>query len=156
MKNQKGKLDMRILLAMDDSAHSKLVLDKVAERPYLPDTKVHIVSAYEKTSLLSAMEPMGVSREYYSEADRNALKSAEHAIANAAKILHKKNPSLTISTAVIEGVPKNVILEEAQTFGADLIIMGSHGHGIVERFLLGSVSLAVALHAKCSVEIVRK
>lgn len=38
---------------------------------------------------------------------------------------------------------------------ARLIVVGSHGHGGFERFLLGSVSQAVALHARCSVEIVR-
>ncbi len=48
-----------------------------------------------------------------------------------------------------------MILEEAENLETDLIIVGSHGYGAVKRFLLGSVSQAVALHAKCSVEIVR-
>ena len=147
---------MKILLSMDDSKYSKIVLEKVAGRPYPPNTKVQIVSAYGTTPLLSTIEPMGVSHEYYAEVDRNALKAAKDTVENAAKILHEKNPSLAVSTTVIEGKPKSVILEEAEAFGADLIIVGSHGHGILERFLLGSVSLAVALHAKCSVEIVRK
>jgi nucleotide-binding universal stress UspA family protein len=34
-------------------------------------------------------------------------------------------------------------------------VIGSHGHGTVAGFLLGSVSQTVALHAKCSVEIIR-
>ncbi|MFV7236591.1 universal stress protein [Flavobacterium sp. ZB4R12] len=37
-----------------------------------------------------------------------------------------------------------------------MIIVGSHGYGAIERFILGSVAHSVALHAKCSVEIVRK
>ena len=69
--------------------------------------------------------------------------------------MRQKNATLTVTTVVIEGSPKSVILEEADAFGADLIIVGSHGYGMIERFLLGSVSHAVALHAKCSVEIVR-
>jgi nucleotide-binding universal stress UspA family protein len=63
--------------------------------------------------------------------------------------------SLQIETAVIEGDAKLVIIEEAEQWGADLIVVGCHGYGPVKRFLLGSVSLAVAVHAPCSVEIVR-
>jgi nucleotide-binding universal stress UspA family protein len=63
---------------------------------------------------------------------------------------------LQIETAVIEGEPKVVIIEEAERWGADLIVVGCHGYGPVKRFLLGSVSLAVAVHAPCSVEIVRR
>jgi nucleotide-binding universal stress UspA family protein len=57
--------------------------------------------------------------------------------------------------SILPGSPKAVILEEAEAFGADLIVVGSHGHGALERFLLGSVSQAMTLHARCSVEIVR-
>ena len=93
--------------------------------------------------------------EVMHEYKHGKLKSAEDATEQAAKILRKGNP-LSITTTVIEGSPKSVILEEAEKFGADLIVVGSHGSGAVKGFLLGSVSLAVALHAKCSVEIVRK
>ena len=147
---------MKILLATDGSAYSKAAVDEVARRPFPLNTKVRIVSAYESTALITAMGPMGVSQEYYAAADHHALKSAENTTENAAKILRKKNPALTITTIVIEGSPKSVILKEAETFRADLIVVGSHGHGVVERFLLGSVSQSVAVHAKCSVEIVRK
>ena len=146
---------MKILLATDGSAHSKAAVDELARRPFPLNTK-GIVSAYERTPLITAMGPMGVSQDYYAEADLHALKAAENTTENAAKILRKKNPALTITTIVIEGSPKSVILKEAETFRADLIVVGSHGHGVVERFLLGSVSQSVAVHAKCSVEIVRK
>jgi len=147
---------MKILLATDGSAHSKAAVEEVARRPFPLNTKVRIVSVYERTALITAMGPMGVSQEYYAAADLQASKVAETATEIASKILHKKNPSLTISTIVIQGSPKSSILEEAEKFGADLIVVGSHGYGAVERFLLGSVSQAVALHAECSVEIVRK
>jgi nucleotide-binding universal stress UspA family protein len=62
---------------------------------------------------------------------------------------------LRVTAKVLSGSPKSVILDEAEAFGADLIIVGSHGLGVIERLLLGSVSQTVALHAKCSVEIVR-
>lgn len=49
-----------------------------------------------------------------------------------------------------------LICSEAEKLSADLIVVGSHGYGAVKRVMLGPVSHAVSLHAKCSVEIVRK
>ncbi|OYX83586.1 MAG: hypothetical protein B7Y83_10970 [Flavobacteriales bacterium 32-34-25] len=147
---------MKILLATDGSKYSKAAVDEVANRLFPPKTEVYIVSVYERMSLINTLEPMGVSHEYYAEVDHNAFKGAEKITESAAKILRNKNPDLIVTTMVIGGSPKSAILKEAETFGADLIIVGSHGHGVIEGFLLGSVSQAVALHAKCSVEIVRK
>lgn len=147
---------MKILIATDGSAHSKAAVEEVANRSFPINTQVRIVSVYDRVQLITAMGPMGVSQEYYAAADLQASKEAETATEIASKILHKKNPSFTISTIVIQGSPKSSILEEAEKFGADLIVVGSQGYGAVERFLLGSVSQSVSLHAKCSVLIVRK
>lgn len=146
---------MKIILATDGSQQSKAAVEEVASRPYPPNTEVRIVSAYERTPLITTLEPMGVSQEFYAKADHLAFKAAEDATEYGAKILRQKNPALAITTIVIEGSPKSVILEEVEAFGADLIVVGSHGYGMVERFLLGSISQAIALHAECSVEIVR-
>jgi nucleotide-binding universal stress UspA family protein len=100
--------------------------------------------------------PMGVLNEYYATIDKTLLKFAENASEIEATILRTKNPKLSVAVAAIEDYAKSVILQEAERLGADLIVVGSHGHGAVAGFLLGSVSQAVALHAKCSVEIVRK
>ena len=145
---------MKILVATDGSAQSKALVKKFAGRTFAPNTKVRIISAYEKSYMMYA-SLMGAMNEYNAEADKFLQKSAEAANENAVTILRKIHPNLSISTAVIEGSPKVVILEEAEKFTANLIVVGSHGHGAVAGFLLGSVSQAVALHAKCSVEIVR-
>jgi nucleotide-binding universal stress UspA family protein len=63
--------------------------------------------------------------------------------------------ALQVSTEVLTGSPKRRIVEEAEGWGADLIVVGSHGYKSWERMLLGSVSQVVAAHAACSVEIVR-
>ena len=52
--------------------------------------------------------------------------------------------------------PFQVILHEADQWRADLIVLGSHGRSGFDRFVMGSVSEAVGLRAKCSVEIVRE
>ena len=106
--------------------------------------------------MVSSPALMGGRAGYYGEADELAQKFAEDAVKVASETLKEKNPALSISTKVINESPKHGILNEAETFGADLIVIGSHGQSALSRFLLGSVSHAVALHADCSVEIVRK
>ena len=69
--------------------------------------------------------------------------------------IRERENEVHISTEMIEGSPKEAILNEAESWGADLIVVGSHGYGGFQRFLLGSVSQAVALHARCPVEIAR-
>ncbi len=78
---------------------------------------------------------------------------AQDLVKNAAERL--RSAGFDASTSVREGDPKMVILDCATEWRADLIVVGSHGRKGVTRFLLGSVSEAVARHAYCSVEIVR-
>ncbi len=148
---------MKILLATDGYVHSNAAVEEIANRPFPEGTQVLIISTFESTALIvSAPALMGGLAGYYGEADALAQKLAEDAVKVASEIIKEKNPALSISTKVINGSPKHGILNEAETFGADLIVVGSHGQSALSRFLLGSVSHAVALHADCSVEIVRK
>ena len=64
-------------------------------------------------------------------------------------------PEATVKSDAIPGPPRVVILDEAESWGADLIVVGSNGYRAWERFLLGSVSQSIVSHAKCSVEVVR-
>jgi len=58
-------------------------------------------------------------------------------------------------TAVASGDVREKIVEYAAEWGADLIVLGSHGRSGASRFLLGSVTEWIARHAPCSVKIVR-
>jgi nucleotide-binding universal stress UspA family protein len=61
-----------------------------------------------------------------------------------------------VSSVVDDGPPKQVLVRLAEEFGADCIFTGATGYtSRFERFLLGSVSAAVAARAHCSVEVVR-
>ena len=60
-----------------------------------------------------------------------------------------------VETAVREGDPRSVIVDQAEEWSADLIVMGSHGYTGLKRLLLGSVAQHVVSHAPCSVEVVR-
>jgi nucleotide-binding universal stress UspA family protein len=57
-------------------------------------------------------------------------------------------------TAVAVGTPATEIVRYAERQGADVIVMGSHGHGVVARFLLGSVAERVVRQAPCPVLVV--
>jgi nucleotide-binding universal stress UspA family protein len=148
---------MKILLATDGSVHSNAAIEEVANRPFPPGSEVRIVSAFISTGLIvSVQAPMGGLAGAYDEADALAQKLADDTVRIASEIIKEKNPTLLISTKVINASAKHAILNEADEFGADLIVVGSHGQSALSRFLLGSVSHAVALHADCSVEIVRR
>ena len=54
------------------------------------------------------------------------------------------------------GDPRQVNSDQAKNLSADLIVVGSHGYGAVDRFMLGSVSESVATHAHRSVEVNRE
>ena len=147
---------MKILIATEGSQNGKEMVKKVSARSFASNTKMRIISAYEKISHKMFIHPIAASSEYYTEIDMHSLKVAENAVESAAVALKKNKSKFSITTAVVEGSPKEAILEAAEAFGANWIIVGSHGYGAVERFLLGSVSQSVAVHAKCSVEIVRE
>jgi nucleotide-binding universal stress UspA family protein len=148
---------MKILLATDGSKYSKAAVEEVANRQFPPGTEVRIISVVDKAAFASYTGSTAAVNDFYIQAGKQALKAAKDANEFAFKLLKKTNPTLLVKTALIDGSPKIAILKEAETFGADLIVVGSQGHvdNNTERFMLGSVSHAVAFYAQCSVEIVR-
>jgi hypothetical protein len=68
---------------------------------------------------------------------------------------YAQSKPICASPATSSGHPVQEIVDRAEHWGADLIVVGSHGYRGFKRLLLGSVSQAVASHAQCSVEIVR-
>ena len=148
---------MRILLAIDGSERSEAAVDEV-HRQYAPaDSEVRVISVVESAYFPGTFPGEGINMNQYEEIENTARERARAAVEKAAAKLRTKegHHQLNVTTEVMSGSPKQRILEEAEAFGADLIVVGSHGHGMLDRFLLGSVSQAVALHARCSVEIVR-
>jgi nucleotide-binding universal stress UspA family protein len=93
---------------------------------------------------------------YFEDLQKSAREAARSVINDGMRKLEEaSDKTLKFSHAIIGGSPGQVIVEEAENWGADLIVMGSRGLGAWNRLLLGSVSNVVVHHAKCSVEIVR-
>jgi nucleotide-binding universal stress UspA family protein len=151
---------MKILLAVDGSGYGEAAAKEVAQHLWEENSEVKIISVVEIPYMPAISHPMspywGLPGDYYGVARKAAKDRANAAIENAQKILaNAVTKTLNVTTETIEGLPKQAIVEEAESWGADLIVLGSHGYGTWERLLLGSVSQAVSAHAPCSVEIVR-
>lgn len=147
---------MKILLAVDGSSFSDAAIEEVARRPWPPQSEVKVITAAE-TPIMPGAEPWTATAASFEELEKAVQESARSVIEAAlSKLNITQDKTLKISCEIIRGSPRQVIVEEAERWGADLIVMGSRGLGAWNRLLLGSVSNSVVHHAKSSVEIVRR
>jgi nucleotide-binding universal stress UspA family protein len=105
-------------------------------------------------------ETRALPESYYSQLEKAGREQAESAINRALSRIRESNGEretpLALTSEVILGHPEVRIIEKAKEWEADLVMLGTHVKRGFERFLLRSVSQAVAYHAPCSVEIVCK
>lgn len=146
---------MKILLAVDGSPCSDAAVEEIARRPWPEGSSVKVLTAFE-LPMPPTPEGWALPANYFEEMDV-ALRTQSVSIVDQAiaKLKSKLGKGISIDGAILPGPPRVVILDEAESWGADLIVVGSHGYRAWERFLLGSVSQSVVSHAKCSVEVVR-
>jgi nucleotide-binding universal stress UspA family protein len=143
---------VRIIIGVDGSANAAASVSAVAGRMWPPGSEVKVIAAVDFPFWTELLLGFGLKDRIAQEED-NGLSFARPAVEAAVEGLRIKNLSPT--PIVVEGDPKRVLLEEAERWGADCIFLGAKGHSHLERFLLGSVSAAVAARAHCSVEVVR-
>ena len=146
---------MKILLAVDGSPCSAAAVEEVARRPWPLGSSVKVLTAFQ-LPMLSTPQGWAPPVNYFPEMDLSLRKQAQGIVDRALqKLKSKVDKSISLDGSLLPGPPRSVILDEAESWGADLIVVGSHGYCTWERILLGSVSQAVVSHAKCSVEVVR-
>jgi nucleotide-binding universal stress UspA family protein len=150
---------MKFLLAVDGSEFSDAAID--ACKTIVADpagASFRIVSTFEFPTMLAADPFVGASPEYYDNLENDAKRRAEETAARAETRLRSLFPgaALSVTTEAICGAPQRVLVETAESWHADWIVVGSHGYGFWSRSILGSVSHSVVLHAPCSVMVVRK
>lgn len=145
---------MRILLAIDGSYESMHAVTSVAQRPWGDDARVRVLTAVPPLPLTGVdafgLLPIAPPPEHL----QHEQARAERLVHRAAEILRGRG--LRVEPVVRDADPRAAILDEAGTWDADLIVLGSHGQSRLERLLLGSVVSHVATHARCSVEIIRR
>ena len=106
--------------------------------------------------LFSAPYPPYLNAHAMENLRAEAMRRSEQALASAEQVITGAGLPESSTVAVPTATPQELILKEAADWGADLIVLGSHGRRGLNRFLLGSVSEAVASHAPCSVEVIRQ
>jgi nucleotide-binding universal stress UspA family protein len=146
---------MKILIAADGSICSVDAVREIAGEAWPVGTKVRALFVLELLPR-HAFAVSLVPPETYAELEKIERARANQFLDEAVAILEAGGFSHEdVSVSIVVGEPKRTILEEAKRWGADLVVVGSHGYGPWKRLLLGSVSNAVALQAPCSVRIVR-
>jgi nucleotide-binding universal stress UspA family protein len=133
----------RIVVGFDGSEHARKALERAAELAG-DETSIAVVSAADVTKLLAG----GTSPIDPADDEERAT-----ALAEARTFLEERGVEAVFVRGT--GNAADVILEEAEESGADLIIIGTRGHNVAKRLLLGSTSTNVVHHAPCDVLIVR-
>ena len=156
--SKSGPPARKLLLATDASECSIAAASSIASRPWPKGTQVRVLSVVEfyLPTAQALLEPPFIPSSQIPALREEAMKHAQDAVAGAMEQLTPTQIQLSESISVLLKSPKSVILEEASQWGADLIVVGSHGRRGLERFLLGSVAESVATHAECSVEVIRR
>ncbi len=136
-------MGFRIVVGVDGSDSSLAALEWALEEARLRSGQVHVVTAWHYPVIGDAA---GKAEDHDSFGD-----NARHAHADALR--RASETGLTVTGEVTEGHPADVLLKAAA--GADLLVVGSRGHGGFAGMLLGSVSSHAVHHAQCPVLVVR-
>lgn len=141
---------MKILLSIDQSPFSTPPLRAVASRPWPAGSLVRVLTVVE--TVLPVVPEVAIAADF-TETHEALRKAGREAVAFVASRL--ETVGLQVETRVREGNAGREIVEEAKQWGADLVLVGSHGRTGLDRLLMGSVAEYVVSHAECSVEVVR-
>jgi nucleotide-binding universal stress UspA family protein len=144
---------MRVLVAIDGSEPARLAVDLVADVAWPPGTDILVAQAVESgEGLFGGPWPaLAMVRTDRIEADIRA--EAQRTVQEVRGRLARSG--LKVEGVVLRGRPATAIVDRARSMQADLVVVGSRGHGTIESMLLGSVSAEVVDHAPVPVLVAR-
>jgi nucleotide-binding universal stress UspA family protein len=144
---------MRVLIAMDSSEFSGAALQSIIDRKWWGDTEFLIMSVVQTiVPVLNDFSPHYAEIARIQAADK---KAATELLKISAGKLSDAHPHCPVSSFVAEGNIADQIIEKANSWDSDLIVLGSHGRKGLNKLLLGSVAESILQRAQCSVEIVK-
>lgn len=122
----------RILVPTDGSAEGEHALEYAIELARTHDATIRAVY------VINAASYGGLAMETAWDGITDALREEGEAAVERVKELAP--PDVDVETKVLEGSPSRVIVDEAAPENCDLVVMGTHGRGGIDRLLLGSVA----------------
>jgi nucleotide-binding universal stress UspA family protein len=140
----------RIVVGVDGSAGSEKALRWAIAQAQLTSAGVEAVASWQDP-VTSGYYSFGFAPVYTEDEDWPAITRTylQRSVADAVREMH---PSAPVTTRVVRGHPAQVLLDAAK--GADLLVVGSRGHGTLAGMLLGSVSQHCVQHSCCPVVVV--
>jgi nucleotide-binding universal stress UspA family protein len=139
----------RIVVGVDGSPSSKAALQWAVQQAELTGSTVDAVIAWRYPTMAGGYAWVPVSASKAASFDEICEKTITEAIGDAVAAAS----TVQIDTTIRQGNPAQVLLDAAS--GADLLVVGSRGHGGFASALLGSVSQHCVHHARCPVVIIR-
>jgi nucleotide-binding universal stress UspA family protein len=136
----------RILLAIDGSEHSSVVLEKAIEYAKLLEADIILVYCHEKF-------PVNLGEPYRDSQIARILKESEELVAPFLQRLETAN--IPVEDRLMEEPAGKMIPEVAKIEKCDLIIVGSRGLSNLTNLIVGSVATRVLQTAPCPVLVVR-
>lgn len=145
---------VRMLVGLDGSPGSASVIHAISTRMWPPASEVRLITIIDPPTAGSGT----TLHEFFRKEVSSSPESIPACVCEAVEAATKKLQAaeLVVSSKVEEGDPKQLIIANAEEWGAECIFIGaSQGQGPLEQLLLGSVATAVVSRAHCSVEVVR-
>jgi nucleotide-binding universal stress UspA family protein len=143
---------MKILIGMDDSAHSRAALDFVKSMRWPIGTQMVVLSVAKPAVVAhSLVDAGGIS--YLRAVEEENVQDHEELVAGVERELRERGYE-TIAR-VLTGDAREALVETARLEKVDLVVLGSHGRTGLDKLLMGSVASHVVTHASCSVMVVK-
>jgi len=135
----------KILYATDLSENSAYAFRYAVNSAQKHDAKIHILHVLEeiKTNILAAyyeLEKLQEMREKGKQEVRDRIQKRLETFCQRELMKDPECRDMVASTEVVEGDPAAEILRKADELGVDLVVMGTHGKGLLEHAFLGSVA----------------
>ncbi|KAH9615884.1 hypothetical protein KSS87_019901 [Heliosperma pusillum] len=148
-----------MLVAIDESEQSLYALEWCLEHfitPFIPNQPFNLFLLHAKPTPSSAIGLGGPgAAEILPMIEGDLKKIAARVVEKAKELCHAKGVH-DVPVEIVEGDARNVLCDAVEKHHASMLVVGSHGYGVLKRAVLGSVSDYCAHHAHCSVMIVKK